>query len=347
MILVDAGPLVALVDVSDEHHARCVEVLKDLGEPMGTVWPAVTEALDRLLDVPEGQEAVLETAEARDGPPRAPRPGGRLPGEGPDGEVPGPAAWTSRTRRWCAWRNGTDWTGSSRSTGRDFEVYRIGKRKTFRIMPEGPAGRSSKASAGRQEAAEADGALKASGVGGSAVLRPCRATGTGGGPPRRRARGCRRDEPARRTRDAASTGRADRAGATRVRHGQVALEVAGADRALGAGRGSARVNRDRRRGAGLRPLESPVDGQPLAVLPGLALAGGKRRKALGARRDAVALAVGEHLGTDLLLGVWCAAHGLNDAPRPIILSTYLDNHYNMSYRNLLHESLLGHNSLVE
>ena len=121
-------------------------------------------------------------------------------------------------------------------------------------------------------------------------------------------------------------------GATRVRHGQVALEVAGADRALGAGRGSARFSRDRGRGARLRPLESPVDGQPLAVLPGLALAGGKWRKALGARGDAVALAVGEHLGTDLLFGVWCAAHGLNDAPGSIIVSTYLDNRYNVCYR---------------
>ncbi len=60
MILVDAGPLVALVDADDQHHERCVEALKGLREPMGTVWPALTEAMYLLGDLPKAQEALWE-----------------------------------------------------------------------------------------------------------------------------------------------------------------------------------------------------------------------------------------------------------------------------------------------
>jgi predicted nucleic acid-binding protein len=39
MILVDAGPLVALVDADDQHQEQCVSTLKSLKEPLATVWP--------------------------------------------------------------------------------------------------------------------------------------------------------------------------------------------------------------------------------------------------------------------------------------------------------------------
>ena len=60
MILIDAGPLVALVDADDQHHARCVEALKGVREPLGTVWPAFTEAMYLLGDLPVAQEALWE-----------------------------------------------------------------------------------------------------------------------------------------------------------------------------------------------------------------------------------------------------------------------------------------------
>jgi hypothetical protein len=60
LILVDAGPLVALVDAGDQHHARCVAALKQIREPLGTVWPALTEAMYLLSDLPKGQEALWE-----------------------------------------------------------------------------------------------------------------------------------------------------------------------------------------------------------------------------------------------------------------------------------------------
>ena len=60
MILVDAGPLVALVDADDQHHEDCVAAFKELREPLGTVWPALTEALYLLGDLPKAQEALWE-----------------------------------------------------------------------------------------------------------------------------------------------------------------------------------------------------------------------------------------------------------------------------------------------
>ena len=45
MILVDAGPLIALIDRGEQDHERCVETLASLTAPMVTTWPAFTEAM--------------------------------------------------------------------------------------------------------------------------------------------------------------------------------------------------------------------------------------------------------------------------------------------------------------
>ena len=43
-VLVDAGPLVALVSARDQHHQTCKEFLDSLRPPLITFWPALTEA---------------------------------------------------------------------------------------------------------------------------------------------------------------------------------------------------------------------------------------------------------------------------------------------------------------
>lgn len=45
MTLVDAGPLIALVNREDEDHALCVETLRALRAPLLTSWTAFGEAM--------------------------------------------------------------------------------------------------------------------------------------------------------------------------------------------------------------------------------------------------------------------------------------------------------------
>ena len=63
MILVDAGPLIALIHKDDAHHATCVAELKSITEPLGTVWPALTEAMYLLSFSWKAQEALWEMVE--------------------------------------------------------------------------------------------------------------------------------------------------------------------------------------------------------------------------------------------------------------------------------------------
>jgi predicted nucleic acid-binding protein len=43
LILIDTGPIVAFFDKDDRHHTLCVEVLKEIREPLLTTWPVLTE----------------------------------------------------------------------------------------------------------------------------------------------------------------------------------------------------------------------------------------------------------------------------------------------------------------
>jgi hypothetical protein len=60
MILMDAGPLVALLHADDQHHRRCVAALKRIRAPLVTVWPVVTEAMYLLGFSVQAQQALCD-----------------------------------------------------------------------------------------------------------------------------------------------------------------------------------------------------------------------------------------------------------------------------------------------
>jgi predicted nucleic acid-binding protein len=43
LILIGTGPIVALFDKDDRYHVLCVEILKEIREPLITTWPVLTE----------------------------------------------------------------------------------------------------------------------------------------------------------------------------------------------------------------------------------------------------------------------------------------------------------------
>jgi len=59
-VLVDAGPLVALIDRSDPYHSACRETLATMRDPLGTVWPAFTEAMYLLRQSAEAQRSLWD-----------------------------------------------------------------------------------------------------------------------------------------------------------------------------------------------------------------------------------------------------------------------------------------------
>jgi predicted nucleic acid-binding protein len=134
VILVDAGPLVALLHADDQHHQRCVAALKQIRSPLGTVWPAVTEAMYLLGFSPPAQAALWDRLAAdtprllnldRDDLPRLKE-----------------LMWKYRDRPMdladaalvrVAERDGLDTVFTVDRA--DFEVYRLPRRKRFQIVP--------------------------------------------------------------------------------------------------------------------------------------------------------------------------------------------------------------------
>lgn len=64
MLLVDSGPLVALLNTADSRHAECVEAFRGVREPLATVWPAFTEAMHFLDASWKAQDALWEFVES-------------------------------------------------------------------------------------------------------------------------------------------------------------------------------------------------------------------------------------------------------------------------------------------
>lgn len=62
-VLVDAGPLVALLDRSDNHHHEVVRALERIEDPLVSVWPVVVEAMYLLSFSFQAQKALWEIFE--------------------------------------------------------------------------------------------------------------------------------------------------------------------------------------------------------------------------------------------------------------------------------------------
>lgn len=62
-VLIDAGPLVALLDRTDDWHRACVASLQALTSPPITVWPVLAEASHLLRASDQAQSRLLHWVE--------------------------------------------------------------------------------------------------------------------------------------------------------------------------------------------------------------------------------------------------------------------------------------------
>lgn len=134
-VLVDTGPLVAILSAVDEHHAACVKALHQLPGPLYSCWPVMTEAAWLLRGYPRAVQQLLRSLE-----------GGfveLLPLGGSDAKAIADLMKKYADMRpqladaalvYLAEREGIDTIFTLDQ--RDFSVYRSGRKPAFRIVPE-------------------------------------------------------------------------------------------------------------------------------------------------------------------------------------------------------------------
>ena len=136
MILTDAGPLVAILDRGEQHHEACVASLEQLAGPMVTTWPAFTEAMYLLGEAGgwRAQDALWRLIEQRDLQlaPQGPEQGERMRALMEEyRDRPMDLADASLVALAEAYGLRDIFTLDRR----DFQVYRIRRRQSFRLWP--------------------------------------------------------------------------------------------------------------------------------------------------------------------------------------------------------------------
>lgn len=133
-VLVDTGPIVAILSASDEYHEACSQQLRKIRGPLITCWPVITEAAWLLRAYPRALGILLSSFE------------GRLfeLASLNDGDLPGIAAILARYKdlgiqladaslAHLANREGIETVFTL--DRRDFGVLRMARGKKFRVIP--------------------------------------------------------------------------------------------------------------------------------------------------------------------------------------------------------------------
>src|SRR5262249_55414231 len=136
-VLVDTGPLVAILSSVDEHHAACVKALRQLPGPLYSCWPVITEAAWLLRSWPQSVQQLLRSCSKAGGGFLQLLP---LTGD----EADSIAGWMKRYKNigpqladaallYLAEREQIDTIFTL--DRRDFGVYRSAQNRPFRLVP--------------------------------------------------------------------------------------------------------------------------------------------------------------------------------------------------------------------
>src|SRR6202795_1039949 len=126
-ILVDTGPLVAVLSRQDAHHEACVEALREMASPLLSCWPVITEAAWLLRRSSQAVQRLLATIDTGS-PKPLPLASGMERYQGIRPQLPDAALVYLAGRE----RIETIFTLDPR----DFSVYRTARKRAFRIVPE-------------------------------------------------------------------------------------------------------------------------------------------------------------------------------------------------------------------